>query len=421
MKHVNAKSQRDKHVVEAVVRRFGPISRARIHELTRIRPSATSQIVRELLSDGRLVQDGVEESTLGRKSVLLRLNEEYGSVVGVEFDDECVTAGVTDLHPKIRHICTEPPVLNAGTEGLVRRLIGITRRALAEAGVSSAALVGIGVADPGLVDSRRGVAVTSSTIPFWREVPLKAIFEREFGAPTLVETRTRAKAVAEREEDTASGTDGMIYIDYGAGIGAGLFVDGRLIYGQGSAAGEFGHTHIVEDGPACNCGSFGCLEAIAGIRAVEARARRAISEGGSTEVLKMAGGDPARVTGWMVFEAAARGDKISSHLMAEVARYLGLGIANLINLFNPGVVVLDARLRRAGDELLDQITGVVRRQALRESAEQVQIRYARLTEGAGVLGVARMTLAKHFEIPAFKLPPFLLETAEPAGTLGEIR
>ncbi|MGH9666842.1 MAG: hypothetical protein ACRD9L_20660, partial [Bryobacteraceae bacterium] len=118
MKHVNAKSQRDKHIVEAVVREFGPVSRARIHQLTRIRPSATSQIVRELLSEGRLQEDGVEESRLGRKSVLLRLNEGYGSVVGVEFDDECVTAGVTDLHPRIKHMCSEPPVLTAGTEGL---------------------------------------------------------------------------------------------------------------------------------------------------------------------------------------------------------------------------------------------------------------------------------------------------------------
>ncbi|MGH9667459.1 MAG: ROK family protein, partial [Bryobacteraceae bacterium] len=296
----------------------------------------------------------------------------------------------------------------------------VTRRALAEAGVSNRSLVGIGVADPGLVDSRRGVTVTSSTIPFWRDVPLKAIFEREFGAPALVETRTRAKAVAEREEGPANGGESMVYVDYGAGIGAGLFVDGRLLYGQGSAAGEFGHTHIVEDGPACNCGSFGCLEAIAGIRAVEVRVRRAISDGGNTAVLAMADGDVARITGWMVIEAASRGDKIASHIVSEVARYLGLGIANLVNLFNPGAVVLDARLKRAGSGFLDQVASVVKRQALRESTDQVQIRFARLGEGAGVLGVARMTLAKHFEIPMLKLPPFLQEAPELESTVGGV-
>ncbi|MFN0171119.1 MAG: ROK family protein [Bryobacteraceae bacterium] len=418
MKSVKAKSERDKHVVEAVVRRFGPLSRAKIHELTHIRPSATSQIVRELLKEGRLVEAGVDEGHLGRKGVLLRLNEQYQHLVGVEFDDESVTAGVTDLHPRITHQCTEPTLLSDGVEGLVRQLVSTTRRALSEAGMAASSIVGIGIADPGLVDSRRGITRTSSTIGFWRDVPLKAIFEREFGVPALVETRTRAKAVAERKECSDDRGDSMVYVDYGTGIGAGICVDGRMLLGYGSAGGEFGHTRVVEEGPACNCGSFGCLEAIAGMRAVEARVRRAIGDGGFTDVLEMAGGDVTRITGWMVFEAAGRGDKISSNIVAEVGRHLGLGIANLVNLFNPAVVVLDSSLRAAGNGLLDQITAIVKRQALRESTEHLQIRHARAVHKVGVLGVAQMVIDKHFEIPAFKLPPFLIERKESSPVVG---
>ena len=202
----------------------------------------------------------------------------------------------------------------------------------------------------------------------------------------------------------------MVYVDYGSGIGAGLYVDGRLLYGQGSAAGEFGHTCLAPDGPVCTCGSFGCLEAIAGLRAVEARVRRLLLEGARSKVVDAAGGNAEGVTGWMVFEAASSGDKVASNVVAEVARYLGLGIANLVNLFNPGLVVLDARLRLAGSELLDGIISAVRRQALREATEQVVIRYASVTEAAGVLGVARMVLEKHFEIPAFRMPACLVES-----------
>jgi N-acetylglucosamine repressor len=420
MKLVNAKPERDTHVIEAVVREFGPISRARIHELTRIRPSATSQIVRELLREGRLVEAGVEDSALGRKGVLLRINETYKSVAGVEFDDESVLAGVTDLRPRIRHTSTEPTILDSGPEALIRQLVATTRRALDEAGVAKNGLVGVGVADPGLVDSRRGVTVTSSTIPFWKEIPLRNIFEQEFGVPAVVETRTRAKAVAEHRAGAAQGAESLVYVDYGTGIGAGLFVDGRLLYGHGSAAGEFGHTHVTEDGPACNCGSFGCLEAIAGLRAVDARVRRAIADGGYTEVLEMAHGDAAKITGWMVFEAASRGDKISSTIVAEVAQYLGLGIANLVNLCNPSVVVIDERLHRSGDDFLNQITGIVRRQALRESTNEACICYGTLGSGAGLLGVAEMALARHFEIPAFKLPPFLQESEPAVAAVGDI-
>ena len=291
MKSVKAKSERDKHVVEAVVRGFGPLSRAKIHELTQIRPSATSQIVRELLKEGRLLEAGVDGGHLGRKGVLLKLNEQYQHLVGLEFDDEEVVAGVTDLHPRITHLCREQTVLADGVEGLVRQLVGLARKALQEANLAAESLIGIGIADPGLVDSRRGITRTSSTIGFWRDVPLKAIFEREFGVPALVETRTRAKTVAERRECTDGRGDSMVYVDYGTGIGAGISVDGRMLLGYGSAAGEFGHTRVVDEGPACNCGSFGCLEAIAGMRAVEARVRRAIADGGNTEVLEMAGGD----------------------------------------------------------------------------------------------------------------------------------
>lgn len=408
-RQVNGKAERDRHVIEAIVRKFGPISRAKIHELSQIRLSATSTLVRELLSEGRLEECGVETSSVGRKGVLLKVNDGYGCVAGVEFDDEFVSVGISDLQPRIRRLISEPVKLSGGQDQLLDQLVSVTRRALREAKVRKGELVGIGVADPGLVDSQRGITLTSSTIPFWRQVPLRQIFEREFGVPVSVETRTRAKAVAEHENEANGTASSMIYVDYGSGIGAGLYVDGRLLYGQGSAAGEFGHTCIDPEGPVCLCGSFGCLEAMAGLRAVEARVRRLLQEGARSEVLDAAHGNPAAVTGWLVLEAASRGDKVSRNVVAEVARYLGLGIANLVNLFNPGLVVLDSRLRLAGAELLDGIVSVVKRQALREATDQVIIRYAAVTEAAGALGVARMVLEKHFQVPAFRMPACLLE------------
>ena len=111
-------------------------------------------------------------------------------------------------------------------------------------------MVGIGIADPGLVDSRRGITALSSTIEFWKLVPLKEIFETEFELPTIVESKTRAKTVAERMLGAGNKLENLVYIDYGVGIGAGIVVDGHLLYGRGCAVGEFGHTHVTEDGPA---------------------------------------------------------------------------------------------------------------------------------------------------------------------------
>lgn len=409
MKHVNITLERDKQVIESVVRRFGPISRARIHELTDIRGSTTSLLVRGLIEEGRLEECGRSNNALGRKQILLKVNESYRSVIGIDFDDEEVITGIMDLHPRVKTTVREPARLEGGRDGLIRQLIAGAHSALAKAGLDTSSLLGIGIADPGLVDSRRGVTVMSSMIDFWRDIPLREIFEKEFGVPALVETRTRAKAVAERQLGSGEMNENMIYVDYGSGIGAGVILDGKLLYGSKCAAGEFGHTHLGEDSAVCKCGSNGCLEAVAGARTVEAKIRRILSEGGYSRALEMAQGDPAKITGWTVLEAARSGDKACANIVAEISGYLGLGLANLVNLFNPAVVVLDPRLSLAGDEMLTQIVQVLRRQALTCSSEDLNVRFGSLGNDGGLLGIGLLILNRHYEIPMLKPPRFLVE------------
>jgi glucokinase len=285
-----------------------------------------------------------------------------------------------------------------------------TRRLLKRSKLDKSDLIGLGIADPGLVDARHGITLTSTTIDFWKDIHLKDIFEKEFGIPVLVESKTRARAIAERVLGVGEMVSDMIYVDYGAGIGAGLILEGRLVRGHGWSAGEFGHTHIVQDGPACNCGSFGCLEALIGANAVESKVRKAISEGGRSSVTASADGDEGKITIWKILTAAAQGDKICLAIAEQIQNYLGLGLANLANLFNPSMIVLDRRLSLAGDNLLDQIARVIRRQALSQATEDLSVQYARLGNDAGVLGLALMILEMHFEIPALKLPKFMIES-----------
>jgi predicted NBD/HSP70 family sugar kinase len=201
----------------------------------------------------------------------------------------------------------------------------------------------------------------------------------------------------------------MIYIEYGKGIGAGIMLKGNLLYGHNWSAGEFGHIPIVENGPACTCGSFGCLEAVAGLSALEARCRRAIQEGSNSHALELVNGDPSQITGWTVLSAANLGDKTCTAIVEELEKYLGLGISTLVNLFNPSVVVLDHRLKLAGDSLLEQIARGVNKQALAYSTAHLEFRYATLGDDAGLLGAALNVLNRIFEIPALKPPRFMIE------------
>lgn len=415
MKYVKTTSERNKQIIQFVVRQFGPASRVKIHDLTHLRLSTISSLVRELLNEGWLVEDGRCDNPMGRKQVLLRFNPEHSFVVGVEFDDEMVIAANMDLSPRRRSIVKEATYLNGGMEGLVKQLLSCTRQAMGQPEETGHSLIGIGIADPGLVNTRDGVVVTSSTIDFWKEVPLRGIFEREFRIPVLLESKTRARAVAERILGAGELTEDMIYIDYGAGIGAGIILDGNLLGGHRCAVGEFGHTHMVEDGPACKCGSFGCLEALAGAVALESRIRKAVTDGGTSQAVALAGGNADQISAWTVLKAAKLGDKTCSAIVEQAGNYLGLGLANLVNLFNPSIIVLDQRLELAGQGLLDQILRIIKRQALNHSTADLEVRFAKLGEEAGVLGVALMLIEQHFEIPGIKPPRFLIQSiAKPA-------
>jgi predicted NBD/HSP70 family sugar kinase len=186
----------------------------------------------------------------------------------------------------------------------------------------------------------------------------------------------------------------MFYIEYGRGIGAGIVVGGKVLEGHRRSSGEFGHTHVIENGPACTCGSFGCLEAIAGASALEAKVRKAIQEGATSRLMELVDGDLNKITPWAALKAASMGDKTCDMIVEEIGKYLGLGVANLVNLFNPKLIVLDERLELAGPVLLEQIIRIVKRQAGAE---------------AGVLGAGLLVVEKLFEIPALKPPRFMIE------------
>src|SRR5438132_5607870 len=411
MKHCKTQRERDLHVVESLVRRFGSLSQVEIHELTHLRRSTISGLARDLLKQRRLIEAGRSDNAMGRKRILLRLNEEHGFFLGVGFDDEAVLAAVMDLRPRIHSMVREATRLEGGMNDLARQLLSCAHEAVRQAGLKTESLLGIGVAGSGLVNSQEGTMVMSSTIESVRHVPLRRIFEKEFSAPVLLANFASAKAVAERTLGAGALADDMIYVEYGkTGIGAGIISGGKLLHGAGYAAGELGHTHMTEEGPPCKCGSFGCLEAIAGAAAIQTRIQKAIADGGGSEVLALAGGNPANVSGWMILSAAKAGDKACAAIVEQAANYLGLGLANLVNLFNPSVLVLDQRLKLAGQGLLDQVTKVVKRQALSYSTKNVNIRFGTLGAEASVLGAGSITLEKYFEIPALKPPRFLIES-----------
>jgi len=409
MSYVTTQRERDKAVILSVVRSFGPVSQVEIRHLTHLRSSSISQLVNELLQEGRLKISGRSDNPTGRKQILLGVNEEQGFLLGIEFDSETVVAGAMDLSPRIRSLAKEPTIRDRGLTGLVEQLKRCARRALEQAGVPLCRLRGIGIADVGLVNRRTGTSVMSSQLEFWRDVPLVRLFEEEFHVPVFLENATRCRASAERMLGAGESSDDMIYVEYGAGIGAAIFSGGRVLEGRHTSAGEFGHTRAGAAGTACKCGSFGCLEAVAGSPALASRFREILREGAPSSALGPAGGDASRVTGWDVLKAARSGDKVCLLIVEEMSRHLAAGLANLVNLLDPARIVLDQRLEICGPEFLDQIRRAIRLQALTHLTEDLVVCYGTVGVEAGVLGAGLLSLDALFAIPELKPPRFLVE------------
>src|SRR5215468_491982 len=173
MKHYKSQRERDMLVIEALLRKLGPLSQVEIHELTHFQPSAISGLVRDLLNQERVVEAGRSNNSRGRKQVLLRLNEERGFVLGIGFDDESVLAAVMNLHLQIVSMTRETTRLDSGAAGLLHQLQSCAKKSLKEAGIRDAALLGIGIGASGVVDSQEGAVVMSSTIEFLNQVPLR--------------------------------------------------------------------------------------------------------------------------------------------------------------------------------------------------------------------------------------------------------
>ncbi|MFQ5874760.1 MAG: ROK family protein, partial [Dehalococcoidia bacterium] len=243
-----------------------------------------------------------------------------------------------------------------------------------------------------LSDPETGVLFTSPNLPGWRGVPLRDIIEKRLGKKTFLINDANAAAIGELCFGGARGARNFLYITISTGIGGGVVIEGKIFTGAAGAAGEVGHMTIDENGPLCNCGNKGCWEALASGTALAGEARRRIQEGAGTSLLDHADGNIERVTAQVIQTAAEQGDPLAKELIAQTSYYLGVGLANLINLFNPELIVIGGGLSNMGDTLLGPAYRMAEERAFKEAYQAVRFVRAELGRNSGVLGAAAFAL-----------------------------
>ncbi len=316
-------------------------------------------------------------------------------VLGIDIGGTSFSIGsVAADGSRIAVLRNEPTLAQGGADDVVDRILALARRVMAETAAAhpDADCLGVGVGAPGPLDTARGLVLLTPNLG-WVDFPLRDRIADGLGLSTVLDNDANCAVLGEAWMGAARGARHALGITIGTGIGGGVIMDGRLYHGASDCAGEIGHASIDANGRRCKCGNYGCIEAYASGPAIAARAVEAMEAGAETRLLELAGGDPSGITAQTVFEAARDGDELAREVVGDTARFLGSCVANLVNIFNPEVVVVCGGVTRAGDLLFVPLRREVARRAFKPAVAACRIVPGEL-ESPGVYGAARAFLTR---------------------------
>ncbi len=313
-------------------------------------------------------------------------------ILGIDLGGTKILTAVVNAQGKILSYDDSTTPAAQGPEEVIQAILASASRALAQVGVATAELGAIGVGAPGVSNPETGILFTSPHLPGWQDVPLRDIIGKELGKKAFLINDATAAALGEFCFGAGQGAHNFIYITLSTGIGGGIIINDKIYTGAFGAAGEVGHMTIDDDGPLCDCGNRGCWETLASGTALAREARQQIKEGAKTSILDYADGDMEKVTAEVVYTAAQTGDNLAKELIARTGYYIGVGLANLVNIFNPELIVIGGGLSNIGDMLLGPAFKVAGERAFKEAYQAVRFATAELGRNSGVLGAAAFAL-----------------------------
>lgn len=384
-------------IVLNIIRNYGPISRADVAKKTKLSSTTVSTLVDDLIKQEYLEEIGEGESSGGRRPILLKFNPASHFVIGVELEGRNISVAVTDLKINIINKSTEE-IKNTDESSVVDEIINLVRQTIEKSGAKFEEIVGMGVGATGLIDTERGIIRQAVNLN-WKNVPLKNLIEDRFDEiPIYIDNIANVAALGEKWAGAGKEVKNLIYIRIGTGIGAGIVLNGTIYQGSNGNAGEIGHMTVEPNGPRCKCGNRGCLEVLASGSAIAKRAITEILGGTDTLIKELTNGSIEQITAKIVAEAAKMGDKLSLEIWEEIGEYLGIAIANLINMYNPEIIIIGGGVAQAGGLLFVSIKRTVKKRVLPGPGKIVKIVPAKLGENVSTIGAASLALEKIFKV-----------------------
>lgn len=326
------------------------------------------------------------------------VREQY--IVGVDLGGTNIVGGALSIdgskHLAVRSIPTNASLGDEGVAERIGELVeAVMRDAMKSTGATRDDFIGVGVGAPGPLDREKGIVLVAPNLG-WKDFPLRDRIQAKVGLPTTLDNDANCATFGEWWQGAARGGHNVVGLTIGTGIGGGLILNGALYHGASDMAGEIGHTTIDLNGRHCKCGNYGCLEAYASATAIATRAREVlVREEGQSVLPRMVDGKLELITAQIVYDAAQQGDRVANEIVRDTARYLGAGVANLLNVFNPDTVVLAGGVAAAGDALFVPLRAEVRRRAFMPAVQAARIVPGELPGTAGVVGAVASFKQQH--------------------------
>lgn len=386
-------AQLNKSQVFDLVRKKGPISRTEIARTIGLSMPTVMKITEEFTRKNLLMEIGKGESRGGRQPELLELNSDSKFCIGVGIGRSRTYAVMINLIGEV--VCRE--IMETGNtaypEVWINRLIETIEQLIQNSGIMENQILGMGIGMPGILDIKNGEVLFSPDF-HWENVKLLEPVKKRFSMDITLENANRALAMGEYFFGAGIESKNFLVVNLGHGIGSAIVREGEFYRGSSGSSGEIGHIVLEKDGPQCNCGNKGCLEAIASGNAIARDAKIAILEGKKTMIKDLAGDDINLVEAKTVFEAAKRGDKVAGGIVERAIQYIGIGLANYINLLDPDLIILSGGLTNADKIFFKRIQEVVRLRQMKFAGRQVKVVISRMGENGTAVGSASMVLKK---------------------------
>jgi glucokinase-like ROK family protein len=350
-----------------------------------------SNIVNVLIEDGLVFEDKLQDSKIGRPSILLGLRPDGGAVIGVEIGVDFISVLLTnfvaetlwEIRANTTSSQTQTEIINQAEKFIDQALFIAKEHGLRP--------LGIGVGLPGLVNVRQGNLIMAPNL-HWKNLPLRLIWNQRFHLPIYIDNEANLSALGEYYFGIARNVDNFIYLTSDIGLGGGIMIDGRLFRGGHGYGGEIGHIQRNPLGEQCGCGRIGCWETQVGPRAVLRRVKKEFETNHDQLLLDACSGDFNNLTFDLVVKFALNGDLICRQAIEEVAVNLGVGIADLVNIFNPDLIVLGGAFIQGKDILQSIIEKTIFSNALQPSTDNLKIKFSERSAEACVLGAVAVVL-----------------------------